>query len=85
MSVRARFFVQSITRTAPHTGSVRLQAVSRGPENKLWAAYTPSGSLEMSLSSQAGPALEWFNERLGKEVFLDISEATEPEPAADPA
>lgn len=78
MAVRARFFVQSITNTAGETGSVQLNAVSRGPENKEWAAYTPSGQLTMQLSAKAGPALAWFNEHLGKEVFLDISEATEP-------
>jgi hypothetical protein len=83
MSVRARFFVQQVTKQAADTGSVRLQAVSRGPENKEWAAYTPSGSLEMSLSRKAGPALDWFEEHLGHEVFLDISEASEPvEPTA---
>jgi hypothetical protein len=79
MSVRARFFVSTITRSASETGTVRLQAATRGPENKQWAAYTPSGSLEMSLSAKAGPALEWFDAQLGKEVFIDISDAPEPE------
>ena len=83
MSVRARFFVQSITRVAAGSHEVKLSAVGRGEENKTWAHYTPVGHLSMVLSPAAGGAADWFNERLGKEVFLDISDADEPEPAPE--
>lgn len=80
MAVVARFYVQSITRNAgnPETGDVRLNAVSRGPENKEWAAFTPSGQLTMSLSNKAQPALAWFDAHLGKEVLITIDDAPEP-------
>lgn len=78
MSVRARFYVGSVTLTAGETGSVQLNAAARGEENKMWASYTPSGQLTMNLSRKAGPALEWFQEHIGKEVFLDITEAPDP-------
>jgi hypothetical protein len=71
-------FVQTVGLQAGDTGTVTLQAVSRCPENKEWAAYTPSGTVNLSLSNKATPALDWFKERSGREVFVDISDATEP-------
>lgn len=78
MSVRARFYVSQVAKTAGQTTVVSLTAVSRGPENKEWAAYTPSGQLTMTLTPKAGAAGDWFAELLGKEVFIDITEADEP-------
>ncbi len=74
-AVRARFYIGQVTQLAGGNGTVQLNAVIRGEENKKWASYTPSGQLSMNLSREAGPALDWFLARLGQEVFLDISDA----------
>lgn len=73
MTVQARFFVQQITKSAgsDHV-QVRMVASSRGGENKTWAKYTPMGTLEMSVTG--GPAAEWFEEHLGKDIALAFEE-----------
>ena len=75
MSVQARFFVQSITRHAynPGAGQVVMSAAARGPENKTWAAATPSGNITMTIGNPA--AMSWFDERLGKEVAIQFTDA----------
>lgn len=72
MSVTARMFVQEITRRAHQkgVGIVKLSAVSRGPENKSWAASTPSGTIELQIANEA--ALAFFDESLGEEMVIDI-------------
>jgi len=76
MKVLARFYVQQITSYAhaPAQKHVQLQAVSRGQENKSWAAATPSGQITMHVN--AGDAAQWFADRLGKDVLLTF-EATD--------
>lgn len=82
MAVRAKFYVQQVTKQATGgnwappapAGSVVLQPVLRGEENKEWASATPSGRIEMTIR---GEALPWFEERLGKDVailFDDVAE-----------
>lgn len=70
MSVVARFYVREIIKTAYDPGAVhvKLQAVSRGPENKEWATATPAGELSMSIKNS--PAAEFFAARLGKDVAI---------------
>lgn len=75
MSVRARMYVTSITKSANDVCAVNLGAVSRGEANKEWAAYTPSANVTMQLSKKAGPAAQWFEDRVGKEVFMDFTDA----------
>lgn len=77
-TVRARMFVQQVARNAGETSTVTLQAVSRGKENSEWSAYTPGGSLNLTLSRKASGALDFFNSRVGQEVFVDITEAESP-------
>ena len=73
MRITARFFVQSITRNAydPQAGQVTLGVVSRGPENKQWAAATPSGRIELTINTSAA---EWFHDRLGREVAVTFED-----------
>jgi hypothetical protein len=71
-------FVQQVARNAGDTASVTLQAVSRGKENAEWSKYTPSGSVNLTLSREASPAFEYFNSRVGKEIFVDFSDADDP-------
>lgn len=70
MSVRAKFFVQSITHTTSG-GSVRLSAVCRGEDNKTWAQYTPVGTIEMNILNES--ALAQFVP--GDELYVDFSPA----------
>lgn len=74
MSVRAKFFVQEITRRAYNPGAVEvtLSAVSRGADNKEWAAATPSGSIKMSIQNES--AAEAFYQ-LGDEFYVDFTPA----------
>lgn len=68
--VRAKFFVQEISKTT-WGGSVKLQVVSRGEDNKAWASATPSGQITMSIRNEL--ALEVFD--VGDEFFVDFTPA----------
>jgi hypothetical protein len=70
MSVIARFYVSEVSRKAYDRGAVvvGLQAVSRGPENKEWAAATPHANLTMTIKN--GPAAEFFANRLGQDIAV---------------
>ena len=74
MTVQARFFIQSIARTAGNYGGaqVLLQPVCRGKENSQWAAATPSGRIELTVNNP--DAAEWFNQRLGKELAISFDD-----------
>lgn len=68
--IRARFYVQQVTRYAhaPSALQVTLNPVTRGEENKTWAAATPAGQITLTINN--GNAGEWFAERLGKDVAI---------------
>jgi hypothetical protein len=68
--VRAKFYVIEVGRTIGG-GKVVLQAVSRGQDNKEWAAATPNGRVEMSIKNDL--ALDFFD--VGDEYYLDFSKA----------
>lgn len=74
MSVSARFYVTQITRNAfaPGNATVVLAPVSRGPENKTWAAATPSGKVELTIGNEK--AAEWFTSRLGKDIAITFED-----------
>jgi hypothetical protein len=82
MSVRAKFYVRGITRWNSG-GSVELQAVVRGNENKSWCSATPSGQLTMSILNES--ALQVFEDALNRgrageikpEFYLDFTPAFE--------
>ena len=69
--VRAKFFVAEIAQTN-YGGRVKLQAVSRGEDNKLWASATPSGTIEMTIRNEV--ALERFLAP-GEEFYVDFTHA----------
>lgn len=55
MTVRAKFFVGSVTKMASQGGNwsaveVKLEA-ARGDDNKDWAQATPSGELRMQIDN----------------------------------
>ena len=72
--VQARFYVAQITRHAFNIGSaaITLNPVSRGPENKTWAASTPAGKVELTISNEVAAA--WFEERLGKDIAITFED-----------
>lgn len=70
MSVRAKFYVAEITHT-PSGGRVKMHAVCRGEDNKMWSAATPTGTIEMGILNEA--ALNQFVP--GEEYFLDFTPA----------
>lgn len=74
MSVQARFYVSKVVRQAhdKEGGEITLNAVGRGPENKSWAKYTPSGTLTMYVTD-AG-AFAFFDNRLGMEVAMTFED-----------
>lgn len=80
--VIARFYVAEVKKIAYGGGTpqcaVVLQAATRGEENKSWAAATPSGRVEMHINN--GPAGEWFEAMLGKDVAITFAEAEEAPP-----
>lgn len=88
MTVQAKFYVAEVTRFgyggAENTSMgrrVKLQATSRKDESskKFWQA-TPSGQIEMSLSAvDGGAAGIWFEERIGKSVYLTFTDPPEGE------
>lgn len=76
MSVRAKFTLDSITRTSWGTATVlKFQAVGADevPENQRYHKYTPSGCLEISVDNPA--AVEQFE--LGKSYYLDFTPVPE--------
>lgn len=70
MSVRAKFFVQSIEQTTSAT-IVKLSAVCRGEDNKTWSAFTPAGQISMTIKNEL--ASDQF--KPGDEFFVDFSPA----------
>ncbi|HMM95305.1 hypothetical protein [Phycicoccus sp.] len=85
MAVRAKFYVAQSTRYAHGTsrpgyadpapfGEVILRPVTRGEDNKEWASSTPSGEIKMTVN---GPALPWFEQRLGAEVAITFDDVAE--------
>lgn len=78
MSVRARFYINSVTLNAGDTAVANLGAVSRGKENSEWSQYSPSGSLQITLTRKASGARQFFLDHIGREVYLDITLADDP-------
>lgn len=75
--VLARFFVDEVTRRAynPDHVVVKLKASSRGEQNKTWAQFTPSGTMELTVNNPAAAA--FFAEHLGQDLELRFSEVSD--------
>lgn len=74
MSILARFYIREITRYG-NTDNVliKMSATIKGSEdNKEWSKYTPSGNIDMSVTTPG--AIAWFEERLGKDVALTFED-----------
>jgi hypothetical protein len=75
MTVLARFYVAEVALNASGYSAVKLNAVTRGEENKVWSQYTPSGTITMSVKTDS-TAGAFFAENLGKDIGITF-EATE--------
>lgn len=85
MAVQARFWVQSVKKTAVSGGGfareIILQPVIRGgglpgaDGNVNWSKYTPSGEIRLVVTADAGG--EWFEERLAKDVAITFADPVE--------
>lgn len=73
MTVRAKMYVSELRRNSydPDAVTVTMQVVSRGEENKSWAAATPSGTFTATIKNPAA-ALPFVN-GLGDEFYVDIT------------
>lgn len=72
-TTRAKFNCHSITTYGGDAKQVRLQAVTdtSDPENKAFWTATPSGSIEISISSPAAAAVF----EAGKSYYVDFTPA----------
>jgi len=87
--VRARFWVQTITKQAVSKGNVAthvgLAPVVRGtgqpgydPEaNTDWSKYTPSGEIRLTITNEAAAAE--FEANLGRDVAITFDFVDQPE------
>ena len=87
MSVRAKFVINTITRSlyggysnqshkseTREVHSIKMFPVSSGPgeDEQFWAS-TPSGSIELNVVNPA--AVEQFANMLGRKVYVDFTPA----------
>lgn len=72
MKVRAKFKCETVTK---HVGGerVELKPVYGGEANKGWSEYTPSGTIEMSITAKG--AVGQFEP--GKAYYVDFTPADE--------
>lgn len=77
MSVTAKFYCAEITETAwaPGARKVILQPVTRGEDNKSWAAATPSGRIELQIQNPL--AAEQFVNRAEYLITFERADASE--------
>jgi len=72
MSVRCKFKLESIKRTASNGASIEMTPVASGSEeNKQFFKWTPSGRIEFATVNEA--AIEKLE--IGKEYYIDITPA----------
>lgn len=72
--VKAKFYVREITEYAWNKGArqIVLAPVSRGEENKEWAAATPSGEIKLTINNEL--AATQFE--IGKEYSITFEPAS---------
>lgn len=63
-SVRAKMYVGGVKLT-PWATIIDLNVVTRGEDNKEWAAATPSGNMSLTVANEVAaerfaPGQEWF-------------------------
>lgn len=77
-TIRCKFRCQSVTQTADGYSAHLFAVHSGSPENEEFFKWTPSGVLDLSLTKE-----QHFEP--GKDYYLDITLAAEPEPVPQTA
>jgi hypothetical protein len=72
MSVRAKFFLHAITKSAMGGEVTKLVFSASTDENESWKQWTPAGTLEMTVNPAAAKHFI-----LGKHYYLDLTEVAE--------
>lgn len=82
MAVAARFWVQSVKKSAISGGDVSREVIlapvirpggMEGAEGNVdWSKYTPSGEIRLVVTSDA--AGEWFEDRIAKDVAITFDD-----------
>lgn len=67
MAVKARFYVHQVAKNATGYTTIKMSPSTKGEENKDWAKYTPSGSIELTINPETG-AGQWFEKMLGRDI-----------------
>lgn len=65
-----RFYVQSITEHAGGNHAIILQPSYKDGANSEWSKYTPSGKIELNLSTEA--SVEFYTEALRTKATISI-------------
>lgn len=78
MAVQARFWVQSVKKTAAAGGEITREVIlapviSPLQGNNNWSKYTPSGEIRLVVTAEG--AGEWFEERLVKNLAITFDDA----------
>lgn len=73
MAVKARFYVNQVAKNASGYTTVKMNPSTKGEENKDWAKYTPSGSIELTINPETS-AGQWFEGQLGNDVSITFDE-----------
>ena len=85
MAVQARFWVQSVKKTAAANAEVtrevilapviRAGGLPGADGNVNWSKYTPSGEIRLVVTADA--AGQWFEDRIAKDVAITFDEVAE--------
>ena len=77
MAVQARFWVQSVKKSAAANGEVTREVmlapvISPTQGNDNWSKYTPSGEIRLVVTADA--AGEWFEAHLAKNLAITFDD-----------
>jgi hypothetical protein len=73
MAVKARFYVNQVAKNATGYSTVTMSPSTKGEENKDWAKYTPSGSIQLTINPETS-AGQWFEDHLGDDISITFDE-----------
>lgn len=79
--MRARFWIKSVELVVvgrkPDGSQARIANVTMGPVNRAtedninWSAYTPSGEIKMTVSTEDG--IQWWLDHQGQDCYVDLT------------
>lgn len=69
--VRAKMYLEEIATTS-WGKRVKFRVVTRGEDNKVWSAATPTGEMAFTIKNEKA-ASRFSDTDVGREFFVDIS------------